>query len=57
MDHSIGQGLTMSEKILKGQMLNAIDTADREFWAPGAEGESSEEPQNAVAVPGPGARS
>jgi protoporphyrinogen oxidase len=50
MDHSIGQGLTMSDKILKGQMLSAIDTADREFWAPG-EGESAEEPQNAAATP------
>jgi hypothetical protein len=49
MDHSIGQGLTMSDKILKGQMLNAIDTSDREFWAPGAE--DAEEPQNAAAAP------
>ena len=33
MDHSIGQGLTMADKIRKGQMLNQIDSADREFWA------------------------
>lgn len=33
MDHSIGQGLTMSDKILKGTMLSAIDDADeRQFW-------------------------
>ena len=33
MDHSIGQGLTMSDKILRGEMLSEIDSADREFWA------------------------
>lgn len=34
MDHSIGQGLTMAEKILKGSVLSQIDdSADREFWA------------------------
>ena len=34
MDHSIGQGLTMSDKILRGDELSAIDdSADREFWA------------------------
>jgi hypothetical protein len=38
MDHSIGQGLTMSDKILKGQILSAIDTSDREFWAADSEG-------------------
>jgi protoporphyrinogen oxidase len=53
MDHSIGQGLTMSDKILKGQILSAIDTSDREFWAAGSEGESAEEPQNAVAAAKP----
>ena len=53
MDHSIGQGLTMSDKILKGQILSAIDTSDREFWAAASEGESAEEPQNAVAAPKP----
>ena len=49
MDHSIGQGLTMSDKILKGQILSSIDTSDREFWAPGAE--DAEEPQNAAVAP------
>jgi len=53
MDHSIGQGLTMSDKILKGQILSAIDTSDREFWAADSEGESAEEPQNALAAPKP----
>jgi hypothetical protein len=34
MDHSIGQGLTMSDKILRGDVLSAIDdSAEREFWA------------------------
>ncbi len=33
MDHSIGQGLTMADKILRGEVLGEIDTADREFWA------------------------
>lgn len=33
MDHSIGQGLTMSDKILRGEVLAEIDSADREFWA------------------------
>jgi protoporphyrinogen oxidase len=37
MDHSIGQGLTMADKILKGDVLGTIDTADREFWADGEE--------------------
>jgi protoporphyrinogen oxidase len=33
MDHSIGQGLTMADKILKGTMLNTIDDrAERVFW-------------------------
>jgi len=33
MDHSIGQGLTMSDKILRGDLLNAIDDrGEREFW-------------------------
>ncbi|HEU4892978.1 MAG TPA: FAD-dependent oxidoreductase [Vicinamibacterales bacterium] len=32
MDHSIGQGLTMADKILRGDVLAEIDTADREFW-------------------------
>jgi len=33
MDHSIGQGLTMADKVLRGEVLAEIDTADREFWA------------------------
>ena len=34
MDHSIGQGLTMAEKILRGDVLGQIDdSAEREFWA------------------------
>jgi protoporphyrinogen oxidase len=34
MDHSIGQGLTMSDKILRGAVLSQIDdSAEREFWA------------------------
>ena len=34
MDHSIGQGLTMAEKILRGDVLSQIDdSAEREFWA------------------------
>lgn len=33
MDHSIGQGLTMADKIVRGDVLAEIDAADREFWA------------------------
>jgi protoporphyrinogen oxidase len=33
MDHSIGQGLTMADKIIRGDVLSEIDSADREFWA------------------------
>jgi protoporphyrinogen oxidase len=34
MDHSIGQGLTMSDKVLRGDILSQIDdSAEREFWA------------------------
>ncbi|MFL6281410.1 MAG: FAD-dependent oxidoreductase [Vicinamibacterales bacterium] len=32
MDHSIGQGLSMADKIMRGQTLSDIDSADREFW-------------------------
>jgi protoporphyrinogen oxidase len=32
MDHSIGQGLTMADKILRGDALSGIDSGDREFW-------------------------
>lgn len=38
MDHSIGQGLTMSDKILRGEVFAEIDTADREFWASDEDG-------------------
>jgi hypothetical protein len=37
MDHSIGQGLTMSDKILRGQALAEVDSADREFWKDGVD--------------------
>jgi hypothetical protein len=37
MDHSIGQGLTMADRILKGQGLAEVDSADREFWKETAE--------------------
>ena len=33
MDHSIGQWLTMSDRILRGDALADIDTADRDFWS------------------------
>jgi protoporphyrinogen oxidase len=33
MDHSIGQGLTMADKVIRGEVLAEIDSADREFWA------------------------
>jgi protoporphyrinogen oxidase len=39
MDHSIGQGLTMADKILKGQVLSQIDSGDREFWAADDDGQ------------------
>lgn len=32
MDHSIGQGLTMADRILQGHGLSTIDSGDREFW-------------------------
>ena len=32
MDHSIGQGLTMADKIVRGRTLADIDDNDREFW-------------------------
>jgi protoporphyrinogen oxidase len=37
MDHSIGQGLTMADKILRGQALAEVDSADREFWKEGTD--------------------
>jgi hypothetical protein len=32
MDHSIGQGLTMADKILRGDLLGQVEDSDREFW-------------------------
>jgi len=32
MDHSIGQGLTMADRILRGQVFAEIDSGDRDFW-------------------------
>jgi protoporphyrinogen oxidase len=56
MDHSIGQGLTMADKIVRGEVLAEIDSADREFWATEDDGnvpireeeiaEASEEPRH-----------
>ncbi|TAK17894.1 MAG: hypothetical protein EPO35_02210 [Acidobacteria bacterium] len=40
MDHSIGQGLTMADKILRGEHLGLVEDADREFW----NDESNDEP-------------
>jgi len=31
-DHSIGQGLTMADRILRGQVFAEIDSGDRDFW-------------------------
>ena len=33
MDHSIGQGLTMADKILRGRRLAEIEDTDRDFWS------------------------
>jgi len=52
MDHSIGQGLTMADKILQGQRLSEIDSADREFWEAGAESERTPEPEALAANAG-----
>jgi protoporphyrinogen oxidase len=32
MDHSIGQGLTMADGIVRGDVLHQIDAGQREFW-------------------------
>jgi protoporphyrinogen oxidase len=41
MDHSIGQGLTMADRVLRGDELSAIDdSADREFWASDSDGKA-----------------
>jgi protoporphyrinogen oxidase len=52
MDHSIGQGLTMADKILRGDMLGSVEDADREFWneAPAAAAQGTHAP---VPVPVP----
>ncbi len=34
MDHSIGQGLTMADRILRGEVLARIDEGQRAFWEP-----------------------
>jgi protoporphyrinogen oxidase len=39
MDHSIGQGLTMADKILRGDILGQIDTTDRDFWSGDEDGD------------------
>jgi hypothetical protein len=50
MDHSIGQALTMADRIVKGQVLAQIDTADREFWA---DQPAAVQPAAAGAMPAP----
>ena len=49
MDHSIGQGLTMADKILQGSRLSEIDSADREFWNADAGPDVASEPEPLVA--------
>jgi protoporphyrinogen oxidase len=49
MDHSIGQGLTMADRILRGDTLSEIDTADRDFWSAAPEVETSGVPDDDVA--------
>ena len=46
MDHSIGQGLTMADRILRGETLSEIDTADRDFWTAAPEVETSGAPDD-----------
>ena len=52
MDHSIGQGLTMADKILQGSRLSEIDSADREFWEADAEPDIPSQPEPLVANAG-----
>ena len=52
MDHSIGQGLTMADKILQGSRLSEIDSADREFWEADAEPDTPPQPEPLVANAG-----
>jgi protoporphyrinogen oxidase len=51
MDHSIGQGLTMADRILKGEALSEIDTADRDFWS--AEAEEAAPAASGAEIPSP----
>jgi protoporphyrinogen oxidase len=39
MDHSIGQGLTMADRILRGQVMAEIDSGDRDFWSSEEDGD------------------
>ena len=32
MDHSIGQGLTVADKIVRGEPVSTVDSQDRNFW-------------------------
>lgn len=44
MDHSIGQGLTMAEQVLRGRQLADVDEGERAYWeddAPAASGVES----------------
>jgi protoporphyrinogen oxidase len=52
MDHSIGQGLTMADRMLRGDALNAIDTADRDFWS--APADAAPPPQVLLPTPSRG---
>jgi protoporphyrinogen oxidase len=58
MDHSIGQGLTMAEKVLRGEALAAVDSDDREFWkdAPAAEPAASPDPTDSHPTAAPAGR-
>jgi hypothetical protein len=51
MDHSIGQGLTMADRILRGETLSEIDTADRDFWTDAAAVETSGVPDDDAVAP------
>lgn len=50
MDHSIGQGLTMADRVVRGETLSEIDTADRDFWSDAPEAEKSGAPDDALAT-------
>jgi protoporphyrinogen oxidase len=51
MDHSIGQGLTMADRILRGDSLGDIDTADRDFWSTSTELETPAPDDDGVPTP------